>query len=107
MVAALAQTASKAEGLIDPPQSKPWPDAHIIDQSATIFYLRVWEITALYSAGLSLQVSPHKCEHSLFIHMGTIGAGPQCEPRSAGLHACTPQCECTLIDGPAHLHSAQ
>ena len=62
--------------------------------------LRVREITAWHSAGFSPHAGPHvrthQCEHSLFIHVWTFGAGPQCGTRSADPHARTRQCECTL-----------
>ena len=53
--------------------------------------LRVREITAWHSAGFSPHAGPHvrthQCEHSLFIHVWTFGAGPQCGTRSADPHA--------------------
>ena len=65
--------------------------------------LRVREITAWHLAGFSPHAGPHvrthQCEHSLFIHVWTFGAGPQCGTRSADPHTRTRQCECTLI-GP-------
>ena len=62
--------------------------------------LRVREITAWHSAGFFPHAGPHvrthQCEHSLFIHVWTFGAGPQCGTRSADPHARTRQCECTF-----------
>ena len=62
--------------------------------------LRVREITAWHSAGFSPHAGPHvrthQCEHSLFIHVWTFGAGPQCGTRTADPHARTRQCECTF-----------
>ena len=62
--------------------------------------LRVRQITEWHSAGFSPHVGPHvrtrQCEHSLFIHVWTFGAGPQCGTRSADPHARTRQSECTF-----------
>ena len=62
--------------------------------------LRVREITAWHSADFSPHAGPHvrthQCEHSLFIHVWTLSAGPQCGTRSADPHARTRQCECTF-----------
>ena len=65
--------------------------------------LRVREITAWHSADFSPHAGPqvrtHQCERSLFIHVWTFGAGPECGTRSADPHARTRQCECTLTRG--------
>ena len=62
--------------------------------------MRVREITAWHSADFSPHAGPHvrthQCEHSLFIHVWTLSAGPQCGTRSADPHARTRQCECTF-----------
>ena len=53
--------------------------------------LRVQEITARQSAGFSPHADPHvgtrQCEHSLFIHVWTFGAGRQCGPARASVNA--------------------
>ena len=66
--------------------------------------LRVWEITTWHLAGFSLHAGPHvhpcQCEHFLFIHVWTFGAGPQCGTCSAGPHTRLRKCECTFKSSP-------